>query len=125
MLQTCHSPQEASQRYIEFALSHPNEYQLSFAYEFEPLDVGRPHRSRVVRPPEPIVESMRTKLAEWFGGSPEDYQHLALAFLALNHGTSMLLISKTVRDDLSKLLWSCNVAVTVLVKNHSAFMEAK
>jgi len=69
---------------------------------------------------------MKAKLAEWLGGSPEDYEHFALALWALNHGTSMLLISKTVRGDLSsKLLRSCKAAVTVLVKNASAFRAAK
>ena len=72
------------------------------------------------------MELMKAKLTEWFGGSPEDYEHLALAFWALTHGTSMLLISKTVRDDFSsKLLRSCQAAVTVLVKSASAFRAAK
>jgi hypothetical protein len=63
---------------------------------------------------------MRAKLAEWLGGSPEDYKHLPLAFWALTHGTSMLLISKAVRDDLSlELLRSREAAVMLLVKNAS------
>jgi len=32
LLQTCSSPQEASRRYVEFAVSHPHEYELSFAH---------------------------------------------------------------------------------------------
>ena len=49
------------------------------------------------------MELMKAKLAEWLGGSPEDYERLALAFWALSHGTSMLLISKTVRDDHNRI----------------------
>jgi hypothetical protein len=107
-------------------LSHPHEYELSFAYEFGPFYAGRQCRSQVPRSIGPEVELMKAKLAEWLGGSPEDYERLRLAIWALNHGTSMLLISKTVRDELSsKLLVSCRAAVTVLVKNASAFMVAK
>lgn len=126
VLRTCRSPQEASQRYVEFAVSHPHEYELSFAYEFGPFHPGRQRRSRAALPSRPEVEMMRAKLAEWLGGSPEDHKHLSLAFWALTHGTSMLLISKAVRDDLSlELLRSCEAAVTLLVKNASAFVAAK
>src|ERR1700688_2133419 len=45
VLQTCRSPQEAVQQYVEFALSHPHEYELSFAYEVELLYAGRWRRS--------------------------------------------------------------------------------
>jgi AcrR family transcriptional regulator len=126
VLQTCRSPREASQRYVEFALSHPHEYELSFAYESDPFNTSGQRRAPAGRSRGTKVELMKARLAEWLGGSPEDYEHLALAFWALNHGTSMLLISKTVRDDLSsKLLRSCEAAVTVLIKNASAFMAAK
>jgi AcrR family transcriptional regulator len=126
VLQTCRSPQEAVQQYVEFALSHSHEYELSFAYEVELLFAGRRRRSRAPRSKKPEVELMRVKMTEWLGGSPKDYEHLALAFWALSHGTSMLLISRTVCDDLSsQLLKSCKAAVTVLVKNASAFTAAK
>jgi AcrR family transcriptional regulator len=126
VLRTCGSPQEASQRYVEFALSHPHEYELSFAYGFGPFYAGRQRRSLAARSIGLEVELMKAKLAEWLGGSPEDYERLRLAIWALNHGTSMLLMSKTVPDDLSsKLLSSCKAAVMVLVKNASALMVAK
>lgn len=126
VLQTCRSPQEASQRYVAFALSHPHEYELSFSSELELSSAGRERRSRASRSRGPEVELIKAKLAEWLGGSPDDYERLALAFWALSHGTSMLLISKTAGDDLSpKLLRSCKTAVTVLVKNASAFRDAK
>ena len=126
VLETCHSPQEASQRYVEFALTHPHEYDLSFAYEFELLYAGRRRGSLAARSRGPEGEFLKAKLTEWLGGSPEDYEHLALALWALSHGTAMLIISKTVRDHLSsELTRSCKAAVTVLVKNVSAFMAAK
>jgi len=125
LLQRCQSPQEASQRYIEFTLSHPHEYELSFAHEFERFYARRHRCSPAARPQSPGVE-LNVKLAEWLGGSPEDYGHLSLAFWALTHGTSMLLISKIVRGDLSsELLSSCEAAVAVLVKNASTFAAAK
>jgi AcrR family transcriptional regulator len=126
VLQTCRSAQEATQRYVEFAWSHPHEYELFFADESKSSYAGGQRRSRAGRSKGTKVELMKAKLAEWLGGSAGDYEHLALALWALNHGTSMLLISKTVRDDLSsKLLRSCEAAVTVLVKNSSGFVAAK
>jgi AcrR family transcriptional regulator len=79
ILKTCRSPQEASQRCVAFALSHPHEYELSFAHEFESSHAGRHSRSRAAQAPRPRVEVMKAKLAEWLGGSPEDYKRLPLA----------------------------------------------
>jgi len=129
-LQTCRSLREASERHIEFALNHSHEYKLlSFAYESKPYDAGGRRRSRACRSRiagVEFVQAMKAKLAEWLGVSPEDCEHLALALWALNHGTSMLLISGAVRDDLSsKLLRSHKAAVMILVKNASAFVTPR
>jgi len=126
MLQTCRSPQEASQRYVEFALRHPHEYELLSAHEFKPCGAGRHRRSRAAQPPGSAGNLMEAKLAEFLRGSREYSKRLHLAVWALTHGTSMLLISKAVRHDLSpELLRSCEAAVKVLVKNASAFAAAK
>jgi AcrR family transcriptional regulator len=124
VLRTCRSPQEASQRYVEFAAHHPREYELLSTQEVKPL--GGHRRSRAAQTPRSAVDLMEAKLAEFLRGSPEDCKRLHLALWALTHGTSMLLISRAVRDDLSpELLRSCEVAVKVLVKNASAFAAAK
>jgi len=126
VLQTCRSPEEASQRYVQFALSHPYEYELSFTHESAFSYVDHQGRSRPARSKRPEVKLMKAKLAEWLGGSANDYERLAVVFWALNHGTSMLLISKSARNDISsKLLRSCVAAVMVLVKNAHAFVTAR
>jgi len=126
VLQTCRSPQETSQRYVEFAVRHPREYKLLSAHDFKPFGTGRQRRSRADQPSESAADLLEAKLAEFLRGSPEDYKRLHLAVWALTHGTSMLLISRAVRDDYSpKLLRSCEAAVQVLIKNASAFTTAK
>jgi len=125
VLQTCRSPQETSQRYVEFALRHPREYKLLSAHDFKPFGTGR-RRSRAGQPSGSAADLMEAKLAEFLRRSPEDYKRLHLAVWALTHGTSMLLISRIVRDDYSpELLKSCEAAVQVLIKNASAFTTAK
>jgi AcrR family transcriptional regulator len=85
VLQPCSSPQEASQRTLEFALARPREYELIFSALFSKFQEPRPN-----------FEYMKKRIAEWLGGSAEDHSRLVLALWTLVHGTAMLLISKAV-----------------------------
>jgi AcrR family transcriptional regulator len=124
VLETSHSPQEACRGYIEFGMNHPHEYELFFAGAPRLLYPGRPPAMAAWLASRPGVELMRAKLAGWLGGSPQDYVRLHLAMWALTHGAAMLLISKTVPEELSpELLRACETAVTQLVEAAHGFSD--
>ena len=88
----CQSPEEACERYVEFALSHPHEYELFFEHAYQ---LPRPAQGPI-REHRPTMALVEAKLTERLGGSPEDHTRLALALWALSHGTAMILISKSI-----------------------------
>jgi len=83
VLEPCTSLQEVCQRFLEFMLAHPHEYQLINSGLFAKAGTGRPN-----------LERLRKRTAEWLGGSPDDHTNLVMALWALTHGTATLLISK-------------------------------
>ena len=107
VLLPCHSPQEACQAMLEFALAHPREYQLAYSDWFFRFPEPRPN-----------FEYLKGKFAEWLGGSPEDRSSLALGLWAQVHGTAMLLISKAVPPkDQPELHSVFTASVELLVRN--------
>ncbi len=109
-LQPCTSPQEACQRLLEFALARPREYQLAFTESFSKIQEPRPN-----------FEYLKTRFAEWLGGSPEDQSSLALGLWAQIHGTAMLLISKAVPvKEQAELRSVFSASIRLLVSNASA-----
>lgn len=109
VIQPSSSPQEACQRLLEFFLARPREYQLTL-FEW----VSR------FEEPRPNLEYMKRRLAEWLGGSPQDYSGLALGLWAQLHGTVMLMISKAVPvEDHAELRSIFSTAVDLLVSNAS------
>src|SRR5580698_2786673 len=89
VVRPCQSAEEACERYVEFALSHPYEY----AYQ-----LPRPAKS-AIREHRPTMALVEAKLAERLGGSPADHTRLSLALWAVSHGTAMLLISKSIPEE--------------------------
>jgi AcrR family transcriptional regulator len=92
----CSTPQEACERYLDFALDHPHEYELFFEHAYQ---LPRPHltdRKVPLREERRTMALMEEKLAEHLGGSAADHTHLSLALWALCHGTAMILISKSI-----------------------------
>ncbi|MGO9126334.1 MAG: TetR/AcrR family transcriptional regulator [Terriglobales bacterium] len=116
------SPEEACQRFLEFALSHPHEYELFYEHAYQlprPTQAGRTAPLREHRPTMALVEG---KLAERLGGSPEDHAHLALALWAVTHGTAMILISKAIPAEHTAELRSVfSSTVEAMVGNASVF----
>jgi AcrR family transcriptional regulator len=93
-VEPCGSPQEACERYLDFALEHPHEYELFFAHAYQ---LPRPTQAAApLREERRTMALMEAKLAVHLGGSPEDYSQLSLALWALCHGTAMILISKSI-----------------------------
>jgi AcrR family transcriptional regulator len=84
---SCASLEEIYRNYLRFAEENPHEYELlrvSWGKFFSP---GNPRPGRVL---------VLMKMAERFGGEPEDHAHAFRALFLACHGTATLL---TVMDD--------------------------
>lgn len=90
------SPEEGCERYLDYALSHPREYELFFQQEYELFYSSRSIRAGVKPTGRPVREAMKRQLTEKLGGSPDDHDRLLMALLMLVHGAAMLLISKVI-----------------------------
>jgi AcrR family transcriptional regulator len=108
--------EEMALAYVESALQMPHEYQLFYSNSrtmSPPKGRGAPRPIRESRPNFAFLEQL---LAKQLGGSPEDHTQLALELWALLHGTTMLLLSKSIpeghEDELRK---ACRAAVNALV----------
>ncbi len=112
-IQSARSLEEAIDRYIDFALRNPWEYELYYLQEHEQL------RPSVSRSPEigPGFTWLQQQLADRLSGSPEEHATLGLALWGLAHGTVMLLISKVVPPArAAELRAGCREAIAVLLK---------
>jgi AcrR family transcriptional regulator len=83
VLEPCHTLREFGGCYFDFALQRPREYEL--------LMSGLLARIRKRRP---NIELLLTRCAEWLGGSPAQYEDLAMALYCLGHGTVMLVLTR-------------------------------
>ncbi len=92
-LQPAESTVEACQLGLRFTLDHGNEYLLLTSDWAERL--GR-------KEPMPSYEFLKNKLAEDLGGAAADYESVALALVALVHGTAILLLGEGVDRKIAK-----------------------
>ncbi|MGA8501906.1 MAG: TetR/AcrR family transcriptional regulator [Candidatus Sulfotelmatobacter sp.] len=90
------SPEEGCERYLDYALSHPREYELFFQKEYELFHSARSLRAGVKVGARPVRDVMRQKVAEKLGGSPDDHQRVLMALQMVVHGAAMLLIEKAI-----------------------------
>jgi AcrR family transcriptional regulator len=87
-----------AEAYIECALQMPNEYSLFYSHSHllsPPKGRGKARPIRESRPNFAFTEKL---LAKQLGGNPEDHTQLALALWALLHGTSIMLLNKTIPE---------------------------
>jgi AcrR family transcriptional regulator len=106
-LEGASSPEEGCERYLDYALSHPREYELFFEKEYELFHAARPIR-------RPGREAMKRKLAEKLGGSAEDQAQMQLALWMVGHGAAMLMIAKALlpaEKDEARRVFTKTVAV--------------
>ena len=92
------SLEKIAEAYVDYAVKTPNEYSLFYAHaELMSPKKGRgePRPIREARPNFAFAEQL---LAKQFGGSPDDHTQTALVLWALLHGTSTLLISKSIPE---------------------------
>ena len=105
-----------AEAYVDFALKMPNEYQLFYTHArlmSPPKGRGAARPIRESRPNFAFAEQL---LVKRFGGRPEDHTQLALAIWALLHGTSTLLLTKSIPEGHEEeLRQACRAAVKKLV----------
>jgi len=124
LLEPASSVEEACERYLDFALSHPHEYELYYLHEYELFFADKPTRAtarkQIARPKRPSEELMKGKLAAQLGGAPDDYTRLSLAVWAQLHGTVMLLIAKTIQPQhATEMRAVCRASVEMLLREAS------
>ncbi|HTC57884.1 MAG TPA: TetR/AcrR family transcriptional regulator [Candidatus Sulfotelmatobacter sp.] len=90
------SPEEGCERYLDYALRHPREYELFFQKEYELFYSVRSIRAGFKPKVLPVRDVMRQKVTEKLGGSPDDHERLLLALRMVVHGAAMLLIEKAI-----------------------------
>jgi len=109
--------EQMAEAYVEYALKLPNEYELFYTHGglmSPPKGRGAPRPIRESRPNFDFTERL---LAKNFGGSPEDHTQTALALWGLLHGTSSLLLTKSIPEGHEEALReACRAAVRALLK---------
>ena len=121
-LQPCSCPEEACERYLEFAVSHAHEYELFYTHAYELSHPSRSDHASPLREHRPTMQFMETKLAERLGGTAADHTRLSLALWTMAHGTAMLLISRAVPvAHVAELRSVFSAAVETLINNSSGF----
>lgn len=119
-LQACTRPEEACQRYLEFAIGHTHEYELFYNHAHKLSHPARSDHGSPLREHRPTMQLMETKLAERLGGAAEDHTRLSLALWTMSHGTAMLLISKAIpAAHVAELRSVFAAAVETLISNSS------
>jgi AcrR family transcriptional regulator len=123
-LDSASSVEEACERYLDYSLSNPHEYELYYLHEYELFFSGRPARgatlNQIFKQKRPAVELMKGKLAAQLSGPPDDYACLTLAIWALLHGTVMLLIAKTIQPQhAAEMRSACRTSVETLLREAS------
>ena len=92
-LQLAKTAAEACRLGLEFTLTNGNEYLLLTSDWAERL--GR-------KEPMPSYEFLKKRMAEDLGGDPAEYALVALALVALVHGTAILLLGEGVEAKIAK-----------------------
>lgn len=104
--------------YVDFAVRMPHEYELFYTHaQLLSPKKGRagPRPIRESRPNFAFVEQL---LARQLGGRPEDHTQLALELWALLHGTTMLLLSRSIPEGHEdELRDACRLAVKTLLES--------
>lgn len=103
--------------YVDYALEMPNEYQLFYSHSrlmSPPKGRGAARPIRESRPNFAFTEQL---LVKRFGGRPEDHTQLALELWALLHGTTTLLLTKSIPEGHEEeLREACRAAVKQLIR---------
>jgi AcrR family transcriptional regulator len=100
---------EACRRGLEFMVAHENEHRLLIAH----------WAARLARKEwRPSYEFLMTLLARDLGGSPEDYEELAMALVALVYGAAAHLVEGEIEEKIcSQFRRACLAACDELIES--------
>jgi AcrR family transcriptional regulator len=90
--------EEMAESYVNLALEEPHEYELFYTYGHELSPARGSGRPKPIRESRPNFALLEQRLVKRLGGSAKDHTQLALALWALMHGSTMLLLSKSIPD---------------------------
>jgi AcrR family transcriptional regulator len=122
-LRSSRSPEEVCERYLDYALTHPHEYELFYQHVYQLPHGGRSRTAASLREQRPTFAIMGEKLAERFGKSDADHARLSLALWTVAHGTAMILISKAIpAEHAPELRTAFAIAVSTLLAQASGFL---
>lgn len=96
------SPEEGCERYLDYALQHPHEYELLYRHMYDLDRSYHPGHTRSADVDHPARNAMRQKLKERFGESQDAHEPLLTALWMLTHGAAALLISKAIVPEETK-----------------------
>jgi AcrR family transcriptional regulator len=118
--------QQTAEAYVEYAVRMPNEYELFYKY----VRLMSPRKGRgaprPIRETRPIFAFTEQSLAKHFGGTPADYTQTALQLWGLLHGTSMLLVGKSIPEGHEKALReACRAGVRILLESAARKSSAR
>ena len=120
VLRPCQSPREICERYLDYVLSHPHDYELFYEQAYQLPRPARGKEAASLRELRPNVALLQDKLAEWLGGSASDHTRLSLSLWITAHGTAMILLSKSIPEEYVEELRSVlEATVATLVQNEA------
>ena len=120
VLRPCQSPREICERYLDYVLSHPHDYELFYQQAYQLPRPARLKGTASLRELRPNVALLQDKLAEWLGGSAPDHTRLSLSLWIAAHGAAMILLSKAIPEEYVEELRSVlEASVTTLVQNEA------
>jgi hypothetical protein len=95
----------------------PHEYELFYAHARELTPPRGKGPLRPIRDSRPNFKLVEQLLAKRLGGTPEDHTQLALSIWATLHGTTMLLLEKSIPEGHEEeLRVACRAAVKTLLE---------
>ena len=116
--------EEVAEAYVDSALRMPHEYELFYTHSRQLSPPRGSGKLRPIRESRPNFRFVEQLLAKRRGGSPEDQTQLALAIWAVLHGTTTLLLSRSIPDGHEEeLRVACRAAVKTLLQGSSGFSE--
>jgi len=107
-IKSSRTPEQVCRRALDFFTEHPNDYRL-ISEDWAIAFARRDHM--------PSFEFMKQRIAAQLGGASDRHTRLALALVALLHGTATLLLSANTREkNFREFRQACLAACDALIR---------